>query len=231
MGVSCFAGTGIEKPREKLAEFGAGYLSDAELIALLLDTGTKGENVVQLAQRLLFEKGGLAGVFLSEGQQIETKGIKKAKSARMLAVKEILRRLPFTESFQVTTLENLVYSLRPFFLARKKETALILFLDHRKTVIKREIITSYQENCLLIPVGKIVRDAVTSAARFCLILHNHPSGDAKPSDADLATTASLYRQLASLNILLLDSLIMTDCETFSFRQTGTEPYGDPAVTL
>lgn len=224
MGVECFPGTSIEKPREKMLIDGIGSLTDEQLIALLLDTGTKGENVVSLSQRLLFEKGGLAGLFLSDEDDLKTKGVKIGKSARILAVREILRRLPFTQSFKVTDLSTLVISLRQFFLSRTKETALVLFLDRNKTVIKRDVFSSGEEEILFLPIGKIVRDAVSCSAKFCIVLHNHPSGIAFPSNEDSRTTVSLYRQLSLLNVLLMDSVIVTNEDTFSFRENGMSPY-------
>lgn len=212
-----FEGTGIEKPREKALRLGFSSLSDTELVALLLCTGDKNENVLELSERLLYEKGGLKGLFTSL-TPIETNGIKKAKSARLGAVTEILRRLPFAEEkIKIESAEEAIKRSKAFFYGRKEEIALVLYLDRKKELEKRSAFSSLSEDSLFLPIDKILQEALLCKAKFLLVLHNHPSGHLLPSEADIRTNKELSHSASLAGILLLDSLILGEDGYYSSR--------------
>lgn len=223
-----FPGTGQEKPREKALRLGFQSLSDAELVGLLLDTGTPKENVIDLAARLLEEKGGLCGLFLKDGN-IETYGVRKAKACRILAAKEIMRRLPFSQPSLRILNEDTAYELtKNFFLGRSQEWALVLYLGKRKELLQRDAYPG-GDNTVFLPVGKVIQQALLCSARFLLVLHNHPSGNLYPSPKDLETTTSLAVSASTAGLVLLDSLIVSEKDKLSLRRNGMGPFA-PAET-
>lgn len=221
MGVELyFPNTFREKPREKALRLGLSSLSDAELVALLLCTGDKSENVLDLSDRLLFEKGGLKGIFTATAP-IETYGVKKAKSMRLAAVNEILRRLPFSEEEILVDSSSKAREISEnFFRGRKDEVLLVLYLGKKKELLRRQAFTSGKSEEVFFPSEEILHEALITRTRFLILLHNHPSGQVTPSKMDTELTLSFLHQASLASIVLLDSLILTDKEVFSFRKEG-----------
>jgi DNA repair protein RadC len=215
-----FEGTLIEKPREKADKIGIAALSDAELVALLLDTGNTHENVVEMSNRLLFEKGGLRGLMCLRGEGLVSFGVQKGKIYRLLACQEILKRLPLREEEKIVSATELYEKTKSFFFGAKTESVLLLFLALDKTVLKRSVFALGDESRVFVPLAKVIRDAISCASRFVLIIHNHPSGVLQPSASDIELTDSLTRGLSAVGIRLLDSLISAEGGYFSFREQG-----------
>jgi DNA repair protein RadC len=214
----------IEKPREKASKSGIGTLSDAELLALLLDTGNRNENVLELAGRMLREKGGLRGLMRSDEKNLLTFGVKKAKAYHLLAVREIMKRLPFESDFVVSDPGTLAETLRPFFLGEKTESALVLYLASDKSILRKEEYGFGDSDRVYVPLEKCVRSAISVSSRFVLLVHSHPSGNPTPSASDIALTEAFDREMRRAGILLLDSLILTEKEYCSFRKEQRKPF-------
>lgn len=218
-----FKGTNIEKPREKLFLKGANALSDAELLALLLNTGTKDENVVQLAGRMLNEKGGLKGLFLNDCP-LDMKGIKESKISTILACKEILRRLPSKNYDVIDTSEKAYLKCKNVFLGKESEVLVVLYLNRYKEFLYQENFDFCFSSKVIVPENNIYKTAIRLDASFVLLIHNHPSNDLTPSLSDIHFTTQLCRKLSYLQIMLLDSLIIGTNRYFSFRDNQIEPY-------
>ncbi len=212
-----------ELPREKALRHGMTSLSDSELLALLLDTGSKKENVIELSSRMLFEKGGLKGIFTSD-VPLETYGVKKAKSFRILAVKEILKRLPLTSVDKVSNARDAFELTKGLFLGKKSEISVILFLDRKKNVLYLQTYDLDLPSQALVPIDHIIKEVVRLSSSFVLLLHNHPSGILLPSKEDIYITTRLAKAISYVGAILLDSLIVSDEKYFSFRQKKLPPY-------
>ncbi len=214
-----FSGTAILKPREHAKRDGISSLSDAELIALLLNTGNKKENVVSLSQRILSEKGGLRGVFLNP-IPLETKGVKEGKTFRLLAVREIMKRLPLSVSDVVLDSQSAVKKTEYHFLNQKKEIAIILYLGLKKELLLKDVFYDEERKNVKLPLEKIIRHSILSNCKFVILLHNHPSGKLCPSKEDLLLCQSLDRRLALISVVFLDSIIVYEGSFLSMRGEG-----------
>ena len=196
-----------ERPREKLLAHGAGALSDAELLAILLRVGTRGMSAVDLARYLLNEFGSLGKLMNADAKTLSAyKGMGLASFTQFAVVKEIGRRI-LGEDLQ----ENIT-------LSSPKVVAdyLRLHLGHEKM---RELARgTVAENTVYI--REIVKLALDEYADSLIIAHNHPGGSATPSQSDIAFTGRLKQALALVDVSLLDHFIVTAKEVCSMRERG-----------
>jgi len=201
-----------ERPRERLAALGAGALSKAELIAILLRTGIEGLNAVQLAQNLLIDLGGLAGLHRVPYEELcSRRGIGPAKAAQLKAAVELGRRLGVALPEERPTIQSpddaaalLLYEMG----AMEQEHLRVLLLDTRNRLIRTIEVYRGSLNTSLIRVGEVFRDAVRSNAASIIIVHNHPSGDPTPSPEDVNVTRALVEAGRLLDIEVLDHLVI-----------------------
>jgi DNA repair protein RadC len=212
-----------ERPREKLLERGAQALSDAELVALLLGSGTKGRSAVDVARSLISEFGSLRSLLSAPRLRWEgTLGIGPATYARLMASVEIARRQlqePL-RSFSLTAPD----STRKFLLAqlrdRHYEVFCILFLDNRHRLLAfEELFRGTLDNATVHP-REVVRQTLLHNAAAVIVAHNHPSGVAEPSPADEGMTRRLQDALSLVDVRLIDHLIVGDGKCFSFSEHG-----------
>jgi DNA repair protein RadC len=211
-----------ERPRERLARFGAGALSNRELVALLVGTGWRRASALDLAERLL-DSGlrGLAGRSLAELRG--ERGLGSAKASRVLAALELGARLASEgrgtpPSFR--TPEESARYLLPRYGSRPVETFGLLALDVRHR-LKREAVVSV--GCLtssLVHPREVFQEAVVSRAAALVLFHNHPSGDPEPSAEDLALTRRLASAGGLMGIEVLDHLILGAGRFVSLKQRG-----------
>ncbi len=201
-----------ERPRERLAALGAGALSSAELIAILLRTGIEGLNAVQLAQDLLMDLGGLSGLHQVPYEELRSRrGIGPAKAAQLKAAVELGRRLGAAVPEDRPTIQSpsdaaalLLYEMG----ALEQEHLRVLLLDTRNRLIRTIEVYRGSLNTSLIRVGEVFRDAVRSNAASIIIVHNHPSGDPTPSPEDVSVTRALVEAGSLLDIEVLDHLVI-----------------------
>lgn len=205
-------------PREKADTNGVESLSDTELVALILETGTKEENVMELSSRLLFERGGMVGLFQTDENLESTKGIGKAKKYRLLAIREIMKRLPFEQDEKVKNSEDVYLMARNIFVGMREENLLVLYLGSERKIIRKEVFKGVSTNEISLPLMTILHHAISSFAKGVIICHNHPSGNKEPSEADRYSVLCLKEKLKLANIILLDSFIMTENGYYSFRE-------------
>lgn len=213
-----------ERPREKLLARGPLALSDAELLAVFLRTGSRGRTAVDLARDLLVEFEGLRGILTADRQQLcAAQGIGNAKFAQLQAVLEMARRHlgqrlqrgePLTDP--AATREYLAAALRDL----RHEVFACLYLDTRHRVIAWEELFRGTLDGTSVHPREVVRQALAHNAAALIFAHNHPSGVAEPSDADRRLTRRLREALALVDIRVLDHFVVGDGETVSFAERG-----------
>jgi len=213
-----------ERPRERRARVGPQSLSTAELLALILRSGAGGENVINLATRILIENGGLAGLARSEFTQLEaTRGLGPAKSAELMAVFELGRRLMAEapeERYQIRAPGDAAHILIPMIGHKEQEHFVVLYLDTRNRVNDQEILYKGSLNTSLVRVAEIFRGAIRRNSAGIIVAHNHPSGDPSPSPEDIALTRRLVESGKLLEVEVLDHLVVGQNRYTSLREKG-----------
>lgn len=213
-----------ERPYEKCLKQGAEALSDAELLAVLLRTGTKGENVLALAKRLLYEDGGagLLGIHQFSFQSLmKLKGIGKVKAVQILCLSELAKRLSkasveprlrFSSSQSVA--EYYMEDLRH----RNQEVMKLLLLNSKAELIDETNISKGTVNASLVTPRELFVEALKKEAVSMILLHNHPSGDPTPSRDDVLTTKRISECGLLIGIELLDHIIIGNNCYVSFQE-------------
>jgi DNA repair protein RadC len=213
-----------ERPREKLLEQGAKSLSDAELLALLIESGTGGITAVDLAKRLLTEHRNLNILALKEVEElIRMKGIGPARGARILAAFEIGRRTQagrIDKRAKIGSPADIVQYYLPKFGKLKREVFSVVLLDSGNRIIRDVIITQGTLNASVVHPREVFKAAVDHLAAGVVLLHNHPSGEAYPSEDDKYITSQLVEAGKVMGIPILDHIILADNQYFSFAREG-----------
>ncbi len=212
-----------ERPRERMLAYGAGSLSNAELIAILLRTGTASENVMEVAEQVLMACGGLAGLMrASHTDLLKINGLGPTKATQMMAVVELAKRamtLPITERAPIDKAEDAAQLFMDMqFL--QQEHVRILLLDTARCVIASPTIYIGTLNTSVLRVSEIYREAITRNCPAIILAHNHPSGDPTPSPEDLELTHTLISAGKLLDIQLLDHLVMGHNRWISMKALG-----------
>jgi len=201
-----------ERPREKLLAHGAGSLSDAELLALFVRTGTPGRTAVDVARGALAHTGGLSALLCAERQQLTgVPGIGDAHHALLQAALEIARRHVF-ETLATGDVLSSPEAVRRFLALHLTglghEVFAGLFLDNRHRVIEyRELFTGTIDSAAVYP-REVVKHCLARNAAAVIFAHNHPSGVAEPSDTDVRLTRKLSDALSLVDVRVLDHLII-----------------------
>ncbi len=212
-----------ERPRERLIQHGPTILSTAELLAILLRTGRRGENALHLAHRILKTCGGLAGLARTPVHELaQIPGVGLAKAAQIQAALELGRRIAAAtpgERPQVRS-ANDAYLLLADMADLEQETLRIILLDTRARVIAIPTIYIGNVNTTLVRPAEIFREAIRRNAVSLIIAHNHPSGDPTPSQEDIALTRDLVAAGRLLGIEVLDHLIIGRGRHTSLREHG-----------
>ncbi len=213
----------LERPREKLLALGAARLSDAELLAIFLRIGIQGKSAVDLARELLADFGSLRALLTCDRTTFCTrKGLGDAKYAQLQAVLEMARR-HLAESLSredaLTSPEAARQYLQAQLRDREQEVFACLMLDNRHRVIAfRELFQGSIDGASVYP-REVVKQALADNAAAVILAHNHPSGVAEPSQADIAITRRLKEALALVDIRVLDHLVVGD-EVVCFSERG-----------
>ncbi len=213
-----------ERPREKLLHKGPQSLSDAELLAILLRTGTAGMSAVDLARSLLKEFDGLRALLTADQKTFcRGKGLGMATFVQCQAVLEIARRhyaeqLGERDSF--TSPEHVRDYLQASLRDRQAEVFCVLFLDNRHRLICFEECFNGTIDGASVHPREIVRKAIHHNAAAVILAHNHPSGIAEPSQADIALTSRLKDALGLVDVRVLDHFIVGDGLPVSFSERG-----------
>ena len=201
-----------ERPRERLAANGADALSNAELIAILLRTGLKGVNAVEVGKQLLVRFGSLQELARASVDDLrKVKGIGRDKAVTLVAAFALAHKMARElqeESPVLDTPENVVRLLRARNLVREVETLQVLLLNTRRRLIRMEEITNGTLDTLLVHSREVFKAAISANASAIVLVHNHPSGDPTPSEADIKVTRDLIRAGQLLKIDVLDHVVL-----------------------
>lgn len=220
-----------ERPQERLEKFGSHALSDTELLAMVLRSGTRGQDVLTLASRLVAEAGSLAGLINWRASDFQAlKGLGRVKSLQLVTVMEIARRVLGQQSGEMPVLnraELIAAYLHPIVFGLEIEKFWVLCLDRRSRLLSREEITSGIAHGTLAHPREVFRVAIRESASAIVCVHNHPSGDPFPSSADMAITRQLRAAAQTVEIALIDHIILgrvgadpTGRGFYSFAQSG-----------
>lgn len=212
------------RPREKLHAHGPAALADAELLALLLRTGTRGKSVLQLAQQLLWEHDGLAGLVQAPASGPHAvPGLGPAKRAELAAVLEIARRA-LSQQLRQAPVFDAPQKVKDYVALRlgglTQEVFAVLYLDSQHRLIEmRELFHGTLAQTSVYP-REVLRQALSLNAGAAILAHNHPSGVAEPSRADEALTESLSHALRLIDVRVLDHLVIGAGSVVSFLERG-----------
>lgn len=220
-----------ERPQERLARLGPTALSDTELIAMLLRSGTRGHDVISVASRLMREAGSLTGlVAWREADFQRIHGIGQIKALQLVAVVELARRVLVQQGGETPLLnrpDRMVAYLQPLAQGLQVEKFWVLCVNRKLRLLKRIEISSGTATAALVHPREVFREAVREAATGVICAHNHPSGDPAPSQADFSVTRQLREAARTLDIELVDHLIIGQAAHdpaglgfYSFRAAG-----------
>jgi DNA repair protein RadC len=211
-----------ERPRERLQHYGAGALSTAELLAIILHTGTRGGSVLELANKLLAKYGGLAGLVRADFRELCAEhGMGEAKSAQVKAALEIGRRLallPVEARYKITTPADAANLVMLEMAYLDSEQMRILLLDSKGHLVEKVSLYQGTANSSVLRAAEIFRPAVIRNCPALLLCHNHPSGDPTPSPEDIQTTWRLVEAGRVMDIELVDHLVIGQQRFVSLKE-------------
>jgi DNA repair protein RadC len=210
----------VERPREKLINYGPEKLSNSELLAIILRSGTKEENVVELANKILkrFSADELPNLTFNDLKDYP--GLGPAKACEIIACFELGKRLLKDKKSEIYLKPQDVWEELKDLREHKKEHFVIFYLDSRNQEIKREIISVGSLNANLVHPREVFEPAVRNLAAQIILAHNHPSGDPEPSEDDLEITKRLVESGKILGIEVIDHIIITKTGFMSFKEKG-----------
>ncbi|MCC3144222.1 DNA repair protein RadC [Halanaerobium sp. Z-7514] len=211
-----------ERPREKVLKKGSSYLSNAELLALIIRTGNRNRTAVELSQDLLNYFGGLRGILdLSSEELQEVKGIGIAKSAQIIAVIELAKRIASIKNYKKDLVSNpaqaaeLLTSEMRFL---KQEVLRTILLDVKNRVIAVPEISKGGLSSSIVHPREVFKEAIRRSSAAVILVHNHPSGDPKPSADDINITKKLQKAGEIIGIKVIDHIIIAGDKFLSFKE-------------
>lgn len=210
----------IERPREKLIQYGPSHLSNSELLAIILRSGKKGENVVNLANKILKKYKSDTLPYLTYKEIKDFSGIGPAKACEIIACFELGKRLLKGKIARLYLKPEDVWKELKDIRDHKKEQFIIFYLDSRNQEIKREIISVGSLNASLVHPREVFEPAVRNFASQVILAHNHPSGNLDPSGDDIDLIQRLVESGKILGIEVLDHIIVTKNGFLSFNEKG-----------
>ncbi len=215
-----------ERPRERLIRHGAEGLSDAQLLAIIIRSGEGGRTAIDLGRELLERCGGLDGIAQAGIREVcSVKGIGPAKAAEIKAAIEIGRRQqrPAVAGASFCSSRDVAEYYRPRLKDVKKEMFHCALLDSKNKVLRNDVVSVGTLTASLVHPRDTFKSAIRESAAAVIFVHNHPSGDTKPSQEDILLTRRLVQAGDILGIRVLDHIIVGDGDHFSFRDNGLLP--------
>lgn len=210
-----------ERPREKLLVYGAQRLSNEELLAIILRTGSKTENVLELSYRILHNVGGLQGLFRSSPSELmKIRGIKEAKATQLLAICELYRRFKNSKinQYKILKPEDIAELVMDELMVLTQEVLLVITLDTKNKVLTKKEVFKGSLNSSLVHPREVFKEALMNSAASVVICHNHPSGDPTPSKEDVNITLRLKECGILMGIELLDHIIIGNNKFVSLKE-------------
>lgn len=208
----------IDRPREKLEKYGVNRLNDYEIMAILICTGIKGINVLELSKQVIKKiiKIGINEVVLSD--LLEIRGLGKTKAGQIIASLELGRRLLQNKKSELLISPKSVWDEMSDLRQSKKEHFVVFYLDTQNQIIKREVISIGTLNASLVHPREVFEPAIRHSTAQIILAHNHPSGSVEPSEEDISVSKRLLEAGKILGIEILDHIIVTKDEYLSMRE-------------
>ncbi|MBP6856549.1 MAG: DNA repair protein RadC [Candidatus Pacebacteria bacterium] len=199
-----------DRPREKLEKYGTSKLTDAELLAILLRTGTKDLNVLKLSQKILQKFGNEKFIDISIDELKTIHGLGTAKACEIIACFELGKRMLKGKKTSIILTPKDVWERMEDIRGSKKEHFVVFYLDSRNQEINREIISVGTLNESLVHPREVFEGAIKHNAAGIILAHNHPSGDTEPSEADIEITKKLIHAGKILDIKIISHIVVTN---------------------
>lgn len=214
-----------ERPKEKLLTYGAEILSNSELLAIILRTGTQGENVLQLCSRLLSQLEGLDGVLSASFNDITSiKGIKEGKASQILALSELFRRFrtlkAMKKDIKINSPKDLADLLMGEMNELSQEILKVILLSTKNIIIGTKDVFKGSLNTSIVHPREIFKQAINKNSASIIICHNHPSGDPTPSKEDINITLRIKECGNIIGIQLIDHIIIGNNKFVSLKERG-----------
>lgn len=214
-----------EQPYEKFEAYGAEGLSDAELLAVILRTGTKGIPAVSMARNILGESGAERGIlsieYLSLKELKKISGVGHVKAIQIKCIAELAKRMAKAEQYQKVSFrqpKSVAEYYMEEFRMKKQEYMMLIMLNTKSMLIADKVIFKGTVNASLVSPREIFMEAIEHEAVYIILLHNHPSGDPTPSREDIALTKRIKEAGNLMDIKLLDHVIIGDHKYISFAE-------------
>jgi len=211
----------IERPREKLIAKGPKNLKDEELLAILLGTGIEGKNVIEVAKQILSKYPKRKLLKLDYNDLSKIKGIGPAKACSILAAAELIKRAMEIKEETLPTIESVkdVVAQAVYLRDKSREHLMAIYLNARNEMVwKKQSVFIGTLNANLVHPREIFQGALEHNAASVILVHNHPSGDAEPSEDDLEITKRIIEAGKVMGIDVLDHVIITKNKVFSFKE-------------
>lgn len=223
--------TAEDKPQARMERLGTGALSDVELLAILLGSGSAKRDTITQASVLLHHVGSLAGLFRMTASELGAlDGVGEATAAKLLAVSEVARRAVSNVGAEAPLLnraDRVAEYMQPCLLGLEVEKFWVLCLNRKNRLLKRVEVTSGTATAALAHPREVFRHAIRESSTAVICIHNHPSGDPAPSAADLQLTRQIREAAKAVDIDLLDHVILGRPQAdpmgrgyYSFREAG-----------
>ncbi len=213
-----------DRPREKLTRLGAGSLGDNELLALVLGSGARGVDALEVANRVLSCAGGLQGLTRSgAGELRQVPGIGMVRAVQVLAAVELGRRTLVrapSDRARMHTPGEIAAHLLPLYGAAPVEQFGVALLDTRHRLTRVRVISLGSLDSTVVHPREVFKEAVSASAACIVLFHNHPSGDPSPSPDDVALTRRMLNAGDLMGIDVLDHVILADQRYYSFWEAG-----------
>lgn len=211
-----------ERPREKLLKYGSNFLTDKELLAIILGTGNKDENVLELSKRILNDIGGIHGLLTCSVEDLMgIKGIKTAKAIQILSVCEIYKRLSKPRKrITIKKPSDIVSLIMTDIFFMQQEVFMVITLNGKNNILSKKEIFKGSLNSSLVHPREVFKEALKNSAASIIVCHNHPSGDPTPSKEDINVTKRIKECGNIMGIELLDHIIIGDNKYISLKERG-----------
>jgi len=221
-----------ERPQERMEKFGVQALSDTELVAMILRSGSKTKDVLQVAASIIRSAGCISGLLRFSSEDFERfAGVGRVRALQLVTVMEIARRALESNPNGAPILDDplKVYDyMRPEAAGLAVEKFWVLCLNRKNRLIKRALITSGTATASLVHPREVFREAIRTGASGIICAHNHPSGDPSPSTADIRATRQLREAAATIQIDFLDHVIIGD-RAMDPASTGYYSFADQGL--
>lgn len=215
----------LDMPYEKFKKLGAKSLSDAELLAIVIRTGSKNENAVELGKRVLALSGKEQSILglhhISLKQLMSIRGIGEVKAVKIKCIAEFSSRIAMASTFhhmQFTKPQTVAAHYMEALRHKETERAMLILLDGKNRLLEEIIISTGTVNASLLSTREIFKHAIKANAVYTLLLHNHPSGDPTPSREDILVTKKIKEAGQLMEIPLIDHIIIGDNKYISLKE-------------